>query len=80
MISLKVWVKAGATYVYVGDELDGLSVLAKFLRLDVLEDGHAMAADQASVESVRRKATRSETLRLLVLAWRRVRIVHVLLH
>ena len=39
-----------------------------------------MAADQASVESVRREATRSETLHLLVLAWRWVRIVHVLLH
>ena len=44
------------TYLDVCDELDRLAILSKLFRLDVLEDGHTIAACKPHVESVRREA------------------------
>ena len=45
----------------VGDELDGLAVLAKLFRLDILEDLHAVVPSQSCVEGVRREAASPKT-------------------
>ena len=50
------------TYIDRGNELDGLSVLAKLFTLDVLEDLHAVTPDELSVESICCETARPITL------------------
>ena len=56
-----IWIKV-TTYIDVSDELDGFSVFAEILRLDVPKNGHSMATSQACIESICRETACPKTL------------------
>lgn len=50
------------TYINVGDQFYRLAILSELLRLDVLENGHAMTACQTSIKRACRETARAKTV------------------